>query len=773
MHRFKSCLRMRYHPLLQDQIARHLGSSHFIDGAMDALFTEISEQYTNLNTEIKRLEKWSESGAETLIETNQELRNEKLNQSLAIHNIKESLGVIDANTLDPDYFGNDLLSLSSLLGEQIAMKNLALELLREREEGLRLIIEGAKEFAIYTLDASGFVISWNSGAERLMGFPTSEIIGKHFSMFFGDPGNNQQLSDRALSDAATEGQFEYEGWFISKSGSTFWGDMTLSQLRDDQGMLKGYVSITRDITDRNRASEELRKAKEDAEAATKAKSEFLANMSHEIRTPMNAVIGMTSLLIGTKLDEEQQEYVTTIESSGEVLLSLINNILDFSKLEAKKVSVDLHPFNLITFLEKCCDLVANAAYDANLELILEIQNELPEWIVSDSARLRQIIINLLSNAIKFTHQGEIVFSAGLAEDALNGKVLRLKIEDTGIGIESEKIESLFSPFSQADISTTKKYGGTGLGLSISMELAKLLQGDITVESEPGKGSTFSLTLPLQQANQHARESTHVPFNQEHVLVVDDNARSRKNMESILASWNLEVNLAASGSETLRWVSKENSFDVILIDMEMTGMDGITLASLVKKRNPHAAIIILNSFGKRINHPSVDDSIPKPVKRNVLYQKLEGILGRKELENLSDAFPRQPESLNTFLNDIKILIIEDNPVEQRRLIEKLEKQGFTPDLAASVDEIEEMLMQRVYDVIFLDGDMLKLNRNLCQYLHAHSDQYQQSFVVAMLDHAPEQYPDYLMNARVDECLVKPVSEQDLTGKLSAIQKKRSS
>jgi PAS domain S-box-containing protein len=375
------------------------------------------------------------------------------------------------------------------LAAQVRQRTLA-----ESERRLRLMIDSVVDYAIFMLDADGRVASWSAGAERIKGYRAEEIIGQHFSRFYSPEASGK--AQAALEDAAVRGRHEEEGWRVRKDGSRFWASAVLTAVRDDSGQLIGFAKVTRDLTERRHVEAELVRAKVEAEKASESKSQFLANMSHELRTPLNSLLILARLLAdnsGGNLNEKQVRFAKTIYDSGNDLLALINDLLDLAKIEAGAASA-LHvgPTPLTDLRDELERMFRQLAQERGLELRMSIAPGLPVAIRTDATRLKQILRNLLANAIKFTKQGHVELRmAPHGENAV-----AFAVSDTGIGIAPDKQQIIFDAFQQADGSTSRQYGGTGLGLSISRELTRLLGGELHLQSEEGKGSTFTLVLPF-------------------------------------------------------------------------------------------------------------------------------------------------------------------------------------------------------------------------------------------------------------------------------------
>ncbi len=380
--------------------------------------------------------------------------------------------------------------------------------LHEIERRFRLMVESVVDYAIVMLDPQGGVASWNAGAQRLLGYAADEITGRHFSQFYPPRERDSGKPARELEVAAKEGRFEEEEWRVRRDGSAFWANVVVTPVRDDAGELLGYAKVMRDLTERNRVEAELVRAKVAAEKANEAKSQFLANMSHELRTPLNSLLILARLLAdnpGGNLTAKQVQFARTIYASGSDLLSLINDLLDLAKIESGAVtSLELAPVRLDDVRAELERTFRQLAQERGLRLEIRLDPGLPQTLRTDVARLSQVLKNLVANALKFTKEGGVEvdmapassgWSAGHRTLDAAAAVVAFSVRDTGIGIAPDKQQLIFEAFQQADGTTSRQYGGTGLGLSISRELTRLLGGEIRLQSEPGKGSTFTLFLP--------------------------------------------------------------------------------------------------------------------------------------------------------------------------------------------------------------------------------------------------------------------------------------
>jgi PAS domain S-box-containing protein len=390
----------------------------------------------------------------------------------------------------------DLQQANRLLHEDIAARSRTERMLADSERRFRLMVESVVDYAIFMLDAEGRVASWNAGAQRITGYEADRIVGEHFSRFYPREDVERRKPQWELEVAASEGRFEEEGWRVRKDGSSYWANVVITAVRDETGKLLGFAKVVRDLTERNRVEAELIRAKVAAEKASETKSRFLANMSHELRTPLNSLLILARLLAdnpGANLSPKQVQFAQTIYASGMDLLSLINDLLDLAKIESGAVTtLHIAPARLDELRDDLERTFRQVAQDKDLQFAITVDASLPVAIRTDMPRLKQVLKNLLANAFKFTIQGGVTLEIAPAEPRRIG----FSVVDTGIGIRADKQKIIFEAFQQADGTTSRQYGGTGLGLSISRELTRLLGGEMRVVSEPGKGSTFTLYLPL-------------------------------------------------------------------------------------------------------------------------------------------------------------------------------------------------------------------------------------------------------------------------------------
>ena len=611
---------------------------------------------------------------------------------------------------------------------------------------------------IFVLDKWNRIIDINpAGLSLLDG--NRDLIGQ-----FADQALAQwpEMRDAVLNTPAGPAEIT-----IERAGENRVYEVRKSALWFHDNAPRGSLITLRDVTEHKMMEEHLREAKEAAESATQAKSQFLATMSHEIRTPLNAIIGMTGLMLDTPMDEKQSELVETIRTSGDALLAVINDILDFSKVEAGKLELEKRPFNLRECIEEALDIVTPHTSGKSLDLAYEIQDGVPEAVIGDGARLRQVLVNLIGNAVKFTEQGEVVVwvEACTAPEGDPGRQcdVHFSVRDTGIGIPADRIDRLFQSFNQIDASTTRKYGGTGLGLAITSRLIEMMGGRIWVESELGRGSNFHVAIPFEISTLPPQGSRRPETSQlagRRVLIVDDNETNRQILARQLNAWDMQVETAAGSREALERLA-QNVFDLALLDMHMPEMDGLALAREIGVRMPgiHLPLVMLTSTGEFVNRDQcagLSACLAKPVKPAQLLDLLVGLLASKDAPAAPVAAPGVVDVNFAGKYPRRILVAEDNPVNQQVILRMLARLGYQADVAVDGREALSALERQPYDLVFMDVQMPVLDGlEATRAIVARWGEERPFKIIAMTAYAYQADLERCLAAGMDGYMTKPI------------------
>jgi PAS domain S-box-containing protein len=628
----------------------------------------------------------------------------------------------------------------------------------------------------HELDTTGCITRVNRTELMTLGYTADEMRGRPVWEFIEERDISEHAVLEKLAGIRPPGR-NVERTYRKKDGSKVPVLCEDRMLRDIDGRIAGIRTTVQDITDRKRMEEELKRAKDEAEAATKAKSEFLAVMSHEIRTPMNGVIGMTDLLAQTDLTPEQADFVDTIRASGETLLTVINDILDFSKIESGKIELEETQFEPRACIEEVYDLLSPKASAKNLDLLYWIDPEVPSGILSDKYRLRQILFNLVGNAIKFTETGEIYTSVALKWRIGKTFELQFSVRDSGIGIPRDKLDRLFKAFTQVDSSTTRRYGGTGLGLAISMRLVGLMKGKMWVESEEGKGSIFHFTIQSSVPPSSAMlpevymRGKQAEISGRRILIVDDNATNLRILKELCHYWQLIPRTTQSPAEALEWIRKGDPFDLGILDMQMREKDGVQLAREIRTIRPKETLhlILLSSLGTATKEGSREGDlfyaeVAKPIKQSQLYDVInEALSGHKAVSARKKV---KPELAGSARHPVSILVAEDNAVNQKLILRILQQLGYAADVVATGLEVLEALEKKSYDVVFMDVQMpemdgLEASRRIVNTWEPGS----RPKIIALTADAMSDDRQKCFDAGMDDYLSKPVHMDDIAAILN--------
>jgi PAS domain S-box-containing protein len=690
----------------------------------------------------------------------------------AISNIDDEVLWRKDNTCFPvEYTSVPIRKDDSVIGTVVMFRDITER--KQAEEDLQKLSSAVEQspVSVVITNPEGTIEYVNPKFTEVTGYSAEEAIGQNPRVLNADIQPSEYY--KKMWDTIKAGEV-WQGEFANKkkNGDIFWENATIAPIRNSEGRVTHFVAVKEDITARKKADQELKKAKETAEEATRAKSDFLANMSHEIRTPMNAVIGLSDLCLRTDLSPKQNDYLVKIHSSANSLLGIINDILDFSKIEAGKLDMESIPFELDKVLNNLATIISVKTEEKGLELLFSRHPDVPLNLMGDPLRLGQILTNLANNAVKFTDKGEIIVLISLNELSEKKCTLEFRVKDSGIGMTDEQQSRLFKSFSQADTSTTRKYGGTGLGLAISKQLVELMGGAIWVESEPEKGSTFAFTaeFSIAKLQQKAPLMPSPDLRGMKVLVVDDNENARIIFTAYLEQFSFNVEQARTGEEALALMKgSEEPFSLVLLDYMMPGLNGIETAGKIHETFSESDIkmILVSSLNQAdyMDDPGfelLDNYLSKPTNPSLLFDVIMEAFGK--LDHAAKKSKKHSESKDmTGLQAIRgarILLVEDNKINQQVATELLEQVGFYVDVANNGQESLDMIEQTTYDCLLMDVQMPVMDGYTATTKIREMKKHSDLPILAMTANALAEDKKRTLEAGMNDHLTKPINPDDL-------------
>jgi two-component system, sensor histidine kinase and response regulator len=642
--------------------------------------------------------------------------------------------------------------------------------LQEAEAKYRSLVESASDL-VWQVDREGRWQFVNRTCEQIYGVPANSLLGNRFTEVV-DPEYLER--DLAAFQQVLDGKelTDYETVHRDSRGESRHLSFSARPLLDEDGVVVGASGIARDVTERAAVRAALEAARREAERTAVAKSAFLANMSHEIRTPLNGILGMVELLLDTSLDHEQRRAAELVRESGQALLTVINDILDFSKIEAGRMELEQAEFDLHALVNSTARLLGVRCYERGLELVCEVQAEVPHRVLGDPGRIRQVLNNLVSNAVKFTHDGEVAVTASLERLGGDTAWVRISVRDTGIGIPEEKQEAVFEEFTQVDVTTTRQYGGTGLGLAISRRLVTLLGGSLGLRSEPGRGSEFSFTVPLRVVAGDGPAVTRRPeasLEGVRLLIIDDNSTNRRITGDMLRSAGAvvqEAESARAGLAALRRARGEGApYQVAILDGHMPEMDGFALAREIKTDPALAAtrLMMLTSAGQpgdgqRCRDLGITGYLSKPASRAELLETLGAVL--KDTPHPEHATLITRHLISESRQPVRVLVVEDNPVNQQVAAAMLRKRGHAVTIAENGQEALDALRAAAFDVVLMDVQMPVMDGLTATRAIRADPGLADLPVVAMTAHALQEEQQHCRDAGMSAYLAKPFKPHEL-------------
>ena len=692
------------------------------------------------------------------------------------------------------------------ISRDITKRKRAEEALKTSEAKFRSLFENVRD-GVYQSTPEGRFLTVNPAFVRMFGYESEDAVLQTSidKDLYADPADRERFRDVLREQGEVRG---LEVRLKKKNGDEIIVLENAYAVRGENDALLYFEGTVTDITSRKQAEERLKRqaellkmqagelinAREAALEASRLKSEFVANMSHEIRTPMNGIIGMTSLLIETNLTPEQREYTEIVRQSGEALLTVVNDILDFSKIEAGKLTMEILDFDLITVVEGTIDLFAPRAQEKGLELVSLIEGDVLRSIRGDPGRVRQVLSNLVGNAIKFTQTGEITVSVHVLEETDQCVKARCEVTDTGIGLSDQERVRLFQPFTQADGSTTRKFGGTGLGLAISKQLVQMMGGTIGVDSQRGKGSTFWWEAQFDKQPEGQRQiPSRTNLSGLRCLIVDDNKANRDIVHHYVTSWGLLNGSAESGRhamEMLRAATMEGTpYDLAILDMQMPEMDGLQLARLIKGDPDLSALrlILLTSMGNRktdeLKESGFSAGLVKPIRQSQLFDCIATVMASSSSavpqaagvtqecsDGVASELPGTVHLRSRFENGPRILVVEDNAVNQKVAARMLEKLGYRTDVAGNGIEALEAMARTHYEIVFMDCHMPEMDGfEATARIRETEGGNGHTTIVAMTANALRGDKEECLAAGMDDYIAKPVKQADLQAAIDRVTK----
>ncbi|MGE0617104.1 MAG: response regulator [Bacteriovoracia bacterium] len=647
---------------------------------------------------------------------------------------------------------------------------------------LTMLVDSAP-VAIMAFDLDRNLTLWNPACERIFGWKRDEVLGRPLPYV---PADKREQSLAVFEEMKrTRRRVEMEVDRVRKDGSAIKAAVSAIALVNERDEVNGYMALVSDVTEKARAAAELERAKESAMRAAEAKSQFLANMSHEIRTPLNGILGMTDLLLDGHLDPQQKRYARVLRDSGAGLMTIINDILDFSKIEAGKLDLESIDFSLVSLIEAQADLLRTKAAEKGLALMTFVDPQIPAQLKGDPGRLGQVLLNLVGNALKFTETGKITVRAELLSAGDVGCSVRFSIEDTGIGFTPEVGARLFSPFTQADGSTARKYGGTGLGLSISRRLVDLMGGQLVAESEPGRGSTFHFTLGFVARKEAGGglEPISPTWEGLRVLVVDDDPVAGAILAAYLMKWRMAPTVVEAAGPALgelrRAADEGQPYEVIVIDRRMPGRDGFEVAAEIRadSRLAGARLIMVTAYdqsgqAQQARAAGFAGYLTKPIKQSDLYNLLLEVTGVKGGAPLAKAHPEGIPRVGGAESG-RVLVVEDNSVNQLLALTMLKKMGYSAQAVANGREAYDAVMKNPYDLVLMDCQMPEMDgfeaTRLIRKWEAGSGR--RIPIVALTANAMKDDRDLCLEAGMDDYVSKPIKKEVLAEVLARWMKLR--